>query len=404
MITRISDSMKYSLIQTGIAKLQDNIDTIQEQISSGKTINEPSDNPLGMEQVMNYQANMADITQYQKNINQANAWLSESESQLTSINNILTQAQQIAVAQSSGTATQDSMSAAAQSVSSLIDEAVSLANSQYDGHYLFAGTMTTNAPFSATNSASTIGSPVGAADNTFDGTVAASGTYTGTENQTYVVKIVSGGSLASATYQVSADGGKDGTWSAVQSDLSGSVNIGDGITLQFTPGSNQLAAGDVFTVHASAAGYYSGNSDHLSVDIGQGISMDYNITGSEAFTGSNANVFAALNNLEAGLESNDTSTISAQLTTLQNASNNVNAALAKVGTNLDSLTTNGNNLSTLNTNLTTMVSNTEDSDMAQLMTNLSMQQLALQATYSLAQEINQNSIFNFLTTSSVTAV
>ncbi len=127
-----------------------------------------------------------------------------------------------------------------------------------------------------------IGAASAATSNAFTGAVAASGTYTGAENNNYVLKFLTAGGVGAATYQVSSDGGK--TWGSAQTLSATTLTLGDGIQMTFSGGGN-FGANDTFTVNGYSAGYYRGNDDKLNAVVGKNNNMAYNITGAEAFTG-----------------------------------------------------------------------------------------------------------------------
>ena len=87
-------------------------------------------------------------------------------------------------------------------------------------------------------------------DNTFDGTVTSSGTYTGSGTSNFVVKVTTGGALETAKFQVSTDGGL--TFGAVDAFTASAtpVDIGDGVEIGFTAGTVDFAVGDIFTIDA----------------------------------------------------------------------------------------------------------------------------------------------------------
>jgi len=89
--------------------------------------------------------------------------------------------------------------------------------------------------------------------NTYAGTATSSGTYTGTANASYVVEIVDGGTLATATYRVSADGGT--TWGSTLALAAGTIDVyddvhGSDLGVDATFADDTFAAGDQFTIDA----------------------------------------------------------------------------------------------------------------------------------------------------------
>lgn len=399
MITRVTDKMKYDLLNNGIYNTQSQYGEIMEKMASQKQVNKPSDDPLGMGKILDYRAVKAQISSYKDNIDSSKSWLSATESNLTNVNDILTKVKELAVAQASATATASTRQIAADSLQPLVDQIRSLANSKFGNRYLFSGTMTDTEPFAATSSAARIDTAVAASGNTFDGTVTSGGTYTGAVNKTYAVKIITGGTLATSTYQISIDGGK--TWGATQpaGGLSGPVTVGDGIDLMFTAGTVDLSANDMFYVHAYAPGYYNGNGEELSSEVGMGVTSNYNVTGEAAFTdqgGGTVNLFKVLDDLKTALESNDADGVKNQLDLLDEASDQINRYTAQCGTRTNGLDASNTALEDMDLRITGLTSNIEDADMAALITEYQKKQLALQATYEMAGDMGSISILNFL--------
>jgi len=402
MVMRISEGMKFNTLIGNLFKVQDEYNDLMNKMASQKNINKPSDDPLGMSRVMRYKESQATVGNYTSNIESATAWINITESKLNGVNDLLVKAREIAVAQSTGTATAQTRQYAAVSVEQIMEEMQTLANSRYGDRYLFGGTIMDGAPFSGTASAATIDTAV-AADNNggFDGTVVSGGAYTGTENTTYVIKIVSDDEvLADTQYQFSADGGK--TWGAVRDDLADGipVTLGDRVEFTFTEGTAaNLAEDDVFYVQATAPGYYNGNGEELAVEIGKDITFNYSIPGESIFTDmgdGEVDIFETLADLKTALEANDADGIAAQLDNLEAASEQVNKNIAKCGTRINRLEIAESNLTDLDLKLTELISTTEDVDVAELVTKFSMQETVLQATYSMASSISNITILDFL--------
>ncbi len=398
MVMRITENMKFRTAVTSLGNVQSQYDGIMEKMASLKRINRLSDDPLGMTRLLDYRQAQASLEQYQKNIDNSTGWLNITEAKLSSAGDLVTKARELAVGQGTATASAASRRIAAESVEQLKEQMLSLANATFGNRYLFSGSRTGTVPFSSTYQPASIGSTTTSSANIFDGTVAASGVYTGSANKTYVVKIVSGGVLADATYQVSADGGK--TWGTEQTDLdTGTISLAEGISLVFTDsGASHLTAGDMFHLDADTAGYYKGNGAALTTDIGKDASVVYNISGEAVFTGSGggADIFKALDDLKTALMNNDQQGILAQIDKLTEASVQINLSTSKVGTTVNRLDLAKSNLQDLSLQLTDLSSKTEDADMAELATSLAMKQIALQASYATASRIGSNTIMDFI--------
>jgi len=397
MLTRVSDSLKFNTAINNLFKVQTQYNDLAEKMATQKKVNRPSDDPIGTSKILGYRSAKKSIATYQKNIESSSSWLTISESKLSGVYDAMTQVKETAIAQANATASAETRSIAATSLSHIIDEIRALANSKIGDRYLFSGSKANIEPFPETSAAASIGTPAAATNNTFNGTVTAGGAYTGTVNKTYAVRIVSGGALAAASYQISSDGGK--TWGATASDLSSPISLGDGVQLTFAAGTSDMVSNDIFYVQAKAAGYYQGNGENLSVEIEKGTNFNYNITGEEAFTDNGngtVDVFAVLDNLKTALENNDVTGIQSQLTGIDDAMNQVNRYISKCGTAANRLDICKSNVTKLDENITDLVSSLEDADMAELITQFSSKEVALQASYELTGRIGQLSIMDYL--------
>ena len=396
MAIRVSENMKFNTMVNNLFRVQDSHNVLMEKMASQKKINRPSDDPIGMSRILSLRKSKASVEQYNRNIDSGNSWIEITESKLSSVDELLIKAKEIAIAQSTATASAETRSISAVAVQQIIDEMLSLANSKYGDRYLFSGTRMDEEPFSASESEeATIGPAVAADGNTFDGGVTASGTYSGSENKTYAVKIVDAGS-----YKVSGDGGK--TWGSLKTDLAGgTITLGDGIDLTFTAGTNPLTANDIFYVNASPPGYYNGNGEEFSIEIGKGTSFDYSISGESVFTDPDnveekVDIFTVLNDLKSSLEANEPGDIAAQLDNLGKASGQVNENIARCGTRMNRLEIAENNMADLDFNLTKLISNTEDVDISEIATELAMKEIVLKASYAMASKIGNLTILDFL--------
>ncbi len=132
-------------VQTTLARLA----TYQEQLSTGLAVNQPSDNPAAARQGMNIQAQIDANAGFIANANQAGAFMTDTDSAMTQINALMTQVDQAAVQGANGTEDASSRQALGQSVDAMLTQLVSLANTQSNGRYVFAGSATDTTPFVA---------------------------------------------------------------------------------------------------------------------------------------------------------------------------------------------------------------------------------------------------------------
>jgi flagellar hook-associated protein 3 FlgL len=118
----------------------DRLTQTQSVLSSGKKIQQPSDDPYGMSLVLNMQDQLGLINAYTRNINDGTAWTQASQTAMTNVANIVQRVRELVVASSNGTNTAANLAGDAAEVQQLIDAVKQEANTSYDGQYIFSGT------------------------------------------------------------------------------------------------------------------------------------------------------------------------------------------------------------------------------------------------------------------------
>ena len=144
---RISTMMIFNNLIQNLAKATERTQEIQEIITTGKKINRLSDDPVGITKLVNYQSNLNKLGQYKDNIEYGNSWLSMSDSILLDMQNLLTEAKNIAIAQSTSTANSETRAQAAVEIQNLYEQLINYANTKLAGSYIFGGSVTNQLPF-----------------------------------------------------------------------------------------------------------------------------------------------------------------------------------------------------------------------------------------------------------------
>lgn len=144
---RITQNMMSGTVLTDLEKAANALNVTQEQISSGKQIQEPSDDPFGTSQALQYSGDLAQNTQYQSNVSDAQGWQSTVDTALSNVNDIVLRARDLVVQGASDTSSASSRSDIASEIDQLIDSLKTEANTQYSGRYVFSGTQTLTQPY-----------------------------------------------------------------------------------------------------------------------------------------------------------------------------------------------------------------------------------------------------------------
>jgi flagellar hook-associated protein 3 FlgL len=131
------------LMQTAAVRLQES----QLDAASLDRLRYPSDHPLDTAEAMRLEADLAEHEALTDRLLSVTNELATVDGALGEGASLLVAAKEIAVAMESETVTGVERATAAQEVSALIDSMVSLANTNYNGIYLFAGTAVDTEPF-----------------------------------------------------------------------------------------------------------------------------------------------------------------------------------------------------------------------------------------------------------------
>ena len=148
-IARVSNLLQTSVATQNIDGTQAQLVQIEQELATGKAVNQVSDNPSSAVVIQQIQKTLDYSTQYSSNITQATSQLNEAESQLGNVTTLLTQAQSIASANVASTTSASARASAATVVDSIYNQIVTLANQQFGGNYLFGGENAQNAPYNA---------------------------------------------------------------------------------------------------------------------------------------------------------------------------------------------------------------------------------------------------------------
>lgn len=148
---RISTSMIYSLGTTSVQNHVNELYKIQGQISSGKRITTPSDDPLAAARVLEIGQSQSAAEQFQVNGTAATSALQAQEGTLQQISSILQDVRALAVQAGDASLTANDKLAVATELQGKYDYLLGLANTSENGKYLFSGFKGETQPFSETS-------------------------------------------------------------------------------------------------------------------------------------------------------------------------------------------------------------------------------------------------------------
>ena len=131
-----------------LEQLQQQQNTAALELSTGSTINQPSDDPEGAAELVQINNLSSQVDSFQQSVGSINGLLSTADSTLSSVTSALQQAISLGTEGANGTLNDSDRAAIAAELTGIQSELISLANVSYQGQFVFAGTAQTQ-PFVA---------------------------------------------------------------------------------------------------------------------------------------------------------------------------------------------------------------------------------------------------------------
>jgi flagellar hook-associated protein 3 FlgL len=145
---RVANKTIYDAVTYNLSNCTQEMNKANEIVSTGKRINNLSDDPVGLTQALNVRSAISNLEQMQRNISRGNSWLASSESALTHVEDIISDTKALCVQMATATTGSAQRLSAAGTVQNMLDEIISLANTNVAGSYIFSGSKTDTTPFS----------------------------------------------------------------------------------------------------------------------------------------------------------------------------------------------------------------------------------------------------------------
>jgi flagellar hook-associated protein 3 FlgL len=137
---RVTSNTYTNLVISSSQSAQQQLATVQAQISTGNVIASPSDNPIIYAEASQMEGSLASLNNYTQAVSEATTATTANNSAMTSLHQILAQAGELATSVTSSMSTSDLQNLGTQ-MSSLLTQLTSVVNQKSaDGNYLFGGT------------------------------------------------------------------------------------------------------------------------------------------------------------------------------------------------------------------------------------------------------------------------
>ena len=208
MAIRVTQQSIYgSIIRHNNSSLSNLMET-NLQSATQKRINAPSDDPNGAVMVLQTRCDITQLTQYKRNIDSAEGWLTQSDSALSSVSSLISTIKGYAEQGATGSVTEENRGEIASAVRQYFQQLISLSNTTYNQNSIFAGQKADSEAFSQSLW-------MNSNDTDFDAALAANNGFTiaGDSASTVLVQFTSEDTVGhQPTFDYSTDGGN--TWTA----------------------------------------------------------------------------------------------------------------------------------------------------------------------------------------------
>jgi flagellar hook-associated protein 3 FlgL len=388
---------------------------LYQQLSTGRRIVTPADDPVGAAQALQAQQSKDINTQFATNLDNANSALGLEDTQLSTLNDVLGRIQQLTVQAGNSTLTKTDRSAIAVELRARFSDLVGIANAtDGTGQYLFSGYKGSTQPFSgsvdgllaaAANDISYLGD-----DGQRTLAVSPSTQLAISDSGTDVfMRVAAGNGYFTTDYA----GGNTGSGTISTGTVTDPVAWSNYANKPLTVSFSVVAGVTNYTVTDSAATVVATGAyvpDQAITPAGLGIS--FTLSGTPALTdtftvaaSSSQSVFRTLADLIGTLESTTTGTaanakyqvdIANALVNLGQANDNIRRVRAAVGSRFSEATS----LQSLNGDLDLQYAQTlstlQDLDYAKAISDLTKKQTQLEAAQKSFSAVSKLSLFNYI--------
>ena len=135
----VSTATLNAMATTALLNAQNRMNDLQNQVTTGSRLNNPSDDPGGMVVALSSQSSLTRMAQYTTNINDGLGALAQSTASLSTVSDALTQVRSLVLSAVNGTPTADTLAAVSSQVQGIRANVLSAMNAQFAGRPVFGG-------------------------------------------------------------------------------------------------------------------------------------------------------------------------------------------------------------------------------------------------------------------------
>lgn len=147
MSERISNNQLHRSLIRHVNDTSRNLMEIREQLSTGRKLTKPSDDPLKTARSLELLSEADNLGQYDSNIRQAASWTQVSETALDKVSDLVSRARTLVLQAANDTLSFADRQKIAAEIDGIVDSVKSQGNTRLGQEYIFAGTASTTPPY-----------------------------------------------------------------------------------------------------------------------------------------------------------------------------------------------------------------------------------------------------------------
>ena len=143
---RVTNSMMAKSFLRDVGRNLGALNKLNNQLTSGKEISKPSDNPFKVARSMQLHSDIQANKQYNENIKDTINWLDTTDTALEQLGNTVQRVRELMVSAGNAAYGSDEKTAIKDEINERINEMAQILNTSFDGKYIFGGTKTSTKP------------------------------------------------------------------------------------------------------------------------------------------------------------------------------------------------------------------------------------------------------------------
>lgn len=143
---RVTNQMMTNSFLRDMNRNLNNLSKLNKQLTTGKEISKPSDNPFKTARIMQMYSDISANKQYNENIKDTINWLDTTDVALEQIGNSFQRVRELMVSSGNASYGSDELKAIKDEINEKVNEIGQILNTNFDGKYIFGGTKSSSKP------------------------------------------------------------------------------------------------------------------------------------------------------------------------------------------------------------------------------------------------------------------